>query len=242
MHVLHARGLVVGLVAAPVLLTASEALRLHVARSYVENDSDPVADVSSELDSVSSQLAPFHLAAGLDAGFAVAWLISLLAMCLALASQRPLLSLVGGLLGALSAVATGMHFAFYWVALDEFATAPNRAQVVNALASTDGSPLFAFALVAFLVSGFLAVLVLGFGLWRIGTLPLWATGALVLWLVSGILGSEAVAASLANLLLLVPFTFVARTMLRQATRHGPSSGPSTAAQDAPARQAMDPAG
>ena len=224
MHTLHARAMAAGLIAAPVLLTASEALRLHIAGAYVENESDPAADVASELASVSSQLGTFRLAASLDAAFSVTWAISLVAMSVALAGLRPKLTLVGGLLGALSAVATGMHFAFYWVALEEFATAPNRAEVVRVLAADGGSPLFAFALVSFLLSGFLALLVLGLGLWRSGILPLWATGVLVLWLVAGIVGSEIPATALANLLLVVPFGLVARSLLSRATPDRTASG------------------
>lgn len=224
MHLLHARAMAAGLVAAPVLLTASEALRLHISGAYVENDSDPAADVASELASVSSQLGTFQLAASLAAAFAIAWAISLLAMSVALAGRRPRLALVGGLLGALSAVATGMHFSFYWVALEEFATAPNRAEVVRVLAASGGSPLFAFALVSFLLSGFLALLVLGVGLWQSGTLPLWAAGVLVLWLVVGVVGSEVWAASLANLLLVVPFGLVARSLLSPSRLDRTASG------------------
>jgi hypothetical protein len=72
--------------------------------------------------------------------------------------------------------------------------------------------LLAVALVMFLLGTLLAVLASGIGLWRAHALPWWGAIGLAVWLGFVFVGSEARAAALVNLALLLPFVPVARQL------------------------------
>ena len=56
------RLLVAALFISPMLLTASELLRLRVDGAYSENETDPVADAASHLAAVADNLTAWHAA------------------------------------------------------------------------------------------------------------------------------------------------------------------------------------
>jgi len=212
MNKLHTSVFTGGLLLSPVLLTAEELLRTSAESGYVENESDPVADASSNLQTVADHLTLWHLAAYVDLAFLVAWPVALLAISVVVARSRPVLSVVSGVCGLISVLGMAFHWAFYYLALASAAQADDR-ELAARVAATDGDDvLLGIALLMFLVGTLLAVLTAGFGLWRAHALAWWGTLGLLVWLAYVVLGPESRLAALLNLALLLPFVGVARRL------------------------------
>ncbi len=175
MHPAHRITAIVALIAAPLLLTAGEFLRLLVEGSPVAHESDS-AIYRAQIDAIAANPDAwvFH-------GLAVllgttAWAVAVVAIVALIRRSRPILALVGGLLGLASAVAHGAHLGFYTVMLSVLArdarrrTGRRRCRVGGRRGDALGTVLVMFFIVTFLV----APLVLAFGLWREQAIPLWA--------------------------------------------------------------------
>ncbi|HKE68301.1 MAG TPA: hypothetical protein VKB55_03550 [Nocardioidaceae bacterium] len=212
MNRLHAHILSGGLVLSPVLITAEELVRLSVDNSYVENESDPIADAASHLQSVADNLASWHLAAYLDLAYAATWALALLAITVVLARTRPVHAAVSGLLGLVSVLGVAFHWAFYYLPLASLAEAGDRDMAAHAASTFGDDMLLVVALLAYLLGTLLAVLAAGVGLWRARALPWWGALGFVIWLGYVVLGPEARFASVLNLALLLPFAVVARRL------------------------------
>ena len=212
MNRLHTSILAGGLVISPVLLTVEELVRLTVDNQYVENETDDVLDASSHLQAVEENLSLWHTAAFLDLGYVLSWAIAMLAITIVVARSRPLLAAVVGLLGLVSSVGIAFHWAFYYLPLSGLAQEADRDLAAHAATMYGDDALIAVALLMFLLGTLLAILASGVGLWRAHALPWWGAVGLIVWLGFVFVGSEARAAALVNLALLLPFVAVAREL------------------------------
>jgi hypothetical protein len=208
----HTLILSAGLLLSPALITAEEWVRLTVDNSYVEIESDPVADAASHLQAVADRLAWWHAAAYLDLAFIATWALALLAITVVVARTRPMLAAMSGLLGLVSALGLAMHWAFYYIPLASLAQKADRDLAARAASASGDDRLLVIALLMFLLGTLLAVLGAGVGLWRAHALPWWAALGLVVWLGSVVAGTETRPAALLNLALLLPFLAVARRL------------------------------
>jgi hypothetical protein len=209
MNRLHANILSGGLLLSPVLITAEELVRLSVDDGYVENESDPVADAASHLQTVADNLASWHLAAYLDLAYAATWALALLAITVVVARTRPVLATVSGLLGLVSVLGVAFHWAFYYLPLASLAQEGDRDLAAHAASTLGDDVLLAVALLMYLLGTLLAILAASIGLWRASALRWWSTLGLVIWFGYVVLGPEARFASVLNLALLLPFVAVA---------------------------------
>jgi hypothetical protein len=212
MNRLHTSILAGGLVLSPVFLTVEELVRLTVDNAYVENESDDIADSTSHLHAVAENMSLWHTAALLDLGYLFAWAIALLAITIVVARSRPVLAAVVGLLGLVSVFGVAFHWAFYYLPLAGLAHAADRDLAARAASAYGDDVLLVVALLMFLLGTLLAVLASGIGLWRAHALPWWGAIGLAAWLAFVFVGSEARAAALVNLALLLPFVAVARQL------------------------------
>ena len=212
MNTLHSRILTGGLVLSPVLITAEELMRLTVDNTYVENESDPIADASGHLAAVANGLAWWHAAAYVNLAYAATWALALLAITLVVARTRPVAAAVCGLLGLVSVLGVALHWAFYYLPLASLAHQPDRDLAARALDAVGDDTMSVVALVMFLLGTLAAVVAAGVGLWRGRALPWWGAAGFAVWLGYVFLGSEARAAALVNLALLLPFIAVARQL------------------------------
>jgi hypothetical protein len=216
------RLLVAALFLSPVLLTASELLRLRVDGAYSENEADPVADAASHLAAVGGNLTAWHAAGFLTLGFVVVWGVALIGMAVLLGERKPKLGAVGVLVAVLATVGSALHLAFYYLPLGELATAPD-AQLAARAAALDGhDPLAAVALLLFL-AGALAPVFLASGLWRASVLPWWGMAAVLAWFGTALVGAEEQPAALLNLLLLIPAAALGRRAWYNSTHAAPVS-------------------
>jgi len=174
------RLLVAALFLSPVLLTASELLRLRVDGAYSENEADPVADAASHLGAVGGNLTAWHAAGFLTLGFVVVWGVALIGMAGLLGERRPRLGAVGVVVAVLATVGSALHVAFYYLPLGELATTPDAELAARAAALDGHDPLATVALLLFL-AGALAPVFLAIGLWRASVLPWWGMAAVLAW-------------------------------------------------------------
>ena len=226
MNKLHSRILAGGLLLSPVLITAEELARLTVDNAYVENESDPVADASAHLAAVADGLVWWHTAAYVNLAFVATWALALLAITIVVARTRPVAAAACGLLGLVSVLGVALHWGFYYLPLASLAQEPDRDLAARALDALGDDTMLVVALVMFLLGTLTAVVSAGVGLWRAHALPWWGAVGFATWLGYLVLGSEARAAALFNLALLLPFVAVARQLTPDA--HG-------ARQEEPAR-------
>jgi hypothetical protein len=226
MNRLHAHILSGGLILSPVLITANELVRTSADKGYVENESDPVADAASHLQTVADNLTAWHLAAYLDLAFIATWALALLAITVVVARARPVLAAVSGLFGLISVLGVAFHWAFYYLPLAALAQQADRDLAAHAASIMGDDVLLVVALLMFLLGTLLAVLAAMVGLWRARVLPWWGALGLVLWLGYVAIGPEARLAALLNLALLVPFVSVTRQLL-QAEDSAPQRQPAT---------------
>jgi hypothetical protein len=226
MNRLHSSVLIGGLLLSPVLITVEEVFRTTAESGYVENESDPVADASSHLQTVADHLTLWHLAAYLNLGFLFAWAVAFLAITIVVARTRPVLGVVTGVCGLISVLGTAFHWAFYYLPLASLALADDREMAAEAAATYGDDILLVIALLMFLVGTLLAVLAAGFGLWRAHALAWWGALGLLVWLGYVFVGPESRLAALLNLALLLPFIGVAR-QLTQGTEKAPQLEPAT---------------
>jgi hypothetical protein len=196
------------LLAAPVLLTASELARLRVENGRVESE-DTYRDVLSQLDAVTAHIGLWHLAAWLDLAFILTWTGALVAAVVVIHRTRPWIATLTGVTAALSIVGLSMHHAFYYQALADLAGIPDHVSTARLLAQAGSDPLSVAALLMFLLGALLTPVILGIGMWRARSLPWWAAAGFLLWLGSVLIGSEATPAALFNLALLLPFAALA---------------------------------
>ena len=221
MNAAQRRLLVAALFLSPVLLTASELLRLRVDGAYAENEADPVADAASHLAAVAGNLTTWRTAGFLTLGFVVVWGVALIGMAALLAERKPRLGAVGSLVAVLAIVGSALHLGFYYLPLGQFATAPDAELAARAAALDGHDPLATVALLLFLASA-LAPIFLAIGLWRAGVLPWWAMIAVLAWFGSAMLGAEQQSAALLNLLLLVPAAVLGRRLAQDPTQSAPA--------------------
>jgi hypothetical protein len=215
------RLLVAALFLSPVLLTASELLRLRVDGAYSENEADPVADAASHLAAVSGNLTAWHAAGFLTLGYVVVWGLALIGMAALLAERKPRLGAVGGLVAVLAIVGSALHLGFYYLPLGEFATAPDPELAARAAALDGHDPLATAALLLFL-AGALAPVFLTIGLWRAAILPWWAMVAVLAWFGTALFGAEQQSAAVLNLLLVVPAAALTRRVAQDPTHPAPA--------------------
>jgi hypothetical protein len=212
MNKLHVRILSSGLLLSPVLITAEEVARLTVDNAYLENETDPVADATAHLAAVADRLAWWHAAAYLNLAFAATWALALLAITILVSRTRPVAAAVSGLLGLISVLGVALHWAFYYLPLASLAQEPDRTLAARALDAVGSDALLVLALVMFLLGTLTAALSAGVGLWRAHALPWWGAVGFVVWLGYVFVGSEARAAAMFNLALLLPFVAVAQRL------------------------------
>ena len=216
------RLLVAALFLSPLLLTASELLRLRVDGAYVENQADPVADAASHLAAVAGNIAAWRWAGFLTLGFVTVWGVALIGMAVLLGERKPRLGPVGVVVAVLATVGSALHLAFYYLPLGQLATAGDPELAARAAALDGHDPLAAVALLLFLASA-LAPVVLAVGLWRASILPWWGMVAVLVWFGTALLGSEETPAALLNLLLLVPAAALARRRQYDPTQAAPAA-------------------
>jgi hypothetical protein len=216
------RLLVAALFLGPVLLTASELLRLRVDGAYSENEADPVADAASHLAAVGGNLTAWHAAGFLTLGFVVVWGVALIGMAALLGERKPRLGAVGVVAGVLAIVGSALHVAFYYLPLGDLATAPDAALAARAAALGGHDPLASVALLLFL-AGALAPVFLAVGLWRASVLPWWAMAAVLAWFGTALVGAEQQPAALLNLLLLVPAAALSRRVAKDRKHLAPAA-------------------
>jgi len=216
------RLMVAALFVAPLLLTASELLRLGVDGAYAENEADPVADAASHLAAVAGNLTAWHAAGFLTLGFVVVWGVALIGMAALLGERKPALGAGGVLVAVLATVGSALHLGFYYLPLGEFASSADAELAARAAALDGHDPLAAVALILFL-AGALAPVFLAVGLWRASVLPWWGMVAVLAWFGSALFGGEQQPAALLNLLLLVPAAALARRALDRPTHPAPAA-------------------
>lgn len=175
MHSAHRITAIVALIAAPLLLTAGEFLRLLVEGTPVAHESDS-AMYRAQIDAVAANPDMWVLH-----GIAVligttAWALAVVAIVVLIGRSRPILALVGGLLGLASAVAHGAHLGFYTEMLSVLGGMPaeGRDAGVAVWAATEADPLGPVLVIFFIATFLVGPLVLALGLWRAQVIPLWA--------------------------------------------------------------------
>ena len=175
MHRAHRITAAVALTAAPLLLATGEFLRLRVEGSpdYSQSDDDIYR---AQIDAIAANPDAwmFHGIAVLLG--TLAWALAVVGIVAVIGRSRPVLALVGGLLGLASAVAHGAHLGFYTVMLSVLAGMPaeERDAGVAAWAGAGGDLLGNVLVLFFIVTFLVAPLLLAFGLWRERVIPWWA--------------------------------------------------------------------
>jgi len=217
MNRLHISILAGGLILSPVFLTAEELLRTTAENGYVENESDPVADSASFLQTVADHVQLWHAAASVDLAYLCTWAIALLAVTIVVSRVRPVLGSVVGLSALASVVGVAFHWAFYYLHTASLLHVDDREMAAQVAATYGGDVLGVIALVMFLLGTLLAVVTTGVGLWRSRTLTWYGAVGLAVWLGYVFAGPEARWASLFNLALLLPFFGVVGNLARDRT-------------------------
>jgi hypothetical protein len=104
------------LVAAPLLLSASEILRKYIALGAVDSG-DPLADARTKIMQVAAHSDLWLLHSYLVLLGILAWLGAMIATAAVISARRPILGSVGGILGLASAVGYAAHLGFYTIPL-----------------------------------------------------------------------------------------------------------------------------
>jgi hypothetical protein len=175
MHPAHRITAAIALVAAPLLFATGEFLRLQVEGGvdYSQGDTDIYR---AQIDAVAANPDAwlFHGMAVLIG--TLAWALAVVAIIAVVGRSRPVLALVGGVLGLASAVAHGAHLGFYTVTMSVLGRMPadGRDAGVAVWGGTADDPLGNVLVLFFMVTFFVAPLVLAFGLWRERAMPWWA--------------------------------------------------------------------
>ena len=198
------------LVAAPLLLSASEILRKYVALGAVDTG-DPLADARIKIMQVAAHSELWLLHSYLALLGILAWLGAMIATAAVISARRPILGLVGGILGLASAVGYAAHLGFYTIPLG--ISAGMADQELDAAATfevaAEGDSFLAAMVLFFILTMVLSQFVLGFGLWRARVVPWWAAACLPLAAALNLEPGSNPAWGLVWLLPLIPFLFVA---------------------------------
>lgn len=198
------------LVAAPLLLSASEILRKYVALGAADTG-DPLADARTKIMQVAVHSDLWLLHSYLTLLGIMAWLGAMIATAAVISARRPVLGLVGGILGIASAVGYATHLGFYTIPLGISAGMADQeldAAATVAVAAEADSFLLAMVLF-FILTMVLSQFVLGFGLWRARVVPWWAAACLPLAAVLSLEPGPSPLWGLVPLLPIIPFLFVA---------------------------------
>jgi hypothetical protein len=197
------------LVAAPLLLSASEILRKYVALGAVETG-DPFADARSKIMQIAAHSELWLLHSCLALLGILAWLGAVIATAAVISARRPLLGLVAGILGSASAIGYATHLGFYTIPLG--ISAGMADQQLDAAAAFEvageADPFLAAMVLFFILTMVSSHFVLGFGLWRAQVAPWWAAACLPLAAALSLEPGASPLWGLVPLLPLIPFLFV----------------------------------
>jgi hypothetical protein len=155
------------LVAAPLLLSASEILRKYIALGAVDTG-DPLADARTKIMQVAAHSDLWLLHSYLVLLGILAWLGAMIATAAVISARRPILGSVGGILGLASAVGYAAHLGFYTIPLGISAGMADQeldSAAAFEVAAEDSSFLAAMVLF-FILAMVSSQFVLGIGLWR----------------------------------------------------------------------------
>jgi hypothetical protein len=213
---INRRLLVLSLLAAPVLLSASEMVRKYVAQGEVDSG-NALVDARDKIANVAAEPGLWQLHSYLTLVGVLAWMGAMIAATAVVSSRRPVLGALGGVLGLSSAVGYATHLGFYTVPLGS--SAGLARQDLDAAASVwVGGDADAFTLVLvffFIATMVLGQLVVGLGLWRAQAVPWWAALCLPLSVALTLEPGSNPLWGLAMMLPLIPFLFVARRLVGQ---------------------------
>lgn len=209
------RSLAAALVAAPLLLTASEVVRKYVAWGEVDSE-DPLTDARDKLMHVAAQPDLWLLHSYLTLFGILAWLGAMIATAAAVGARRPVLGLFAGVLGLGSAVGYAAHLGFYTIPIGISAGLSGEQfdAAVTFWAAGDGDPFLESVILFFIAAMVIGQLVIGFGLWRARAVPWWAAACLPLSVALTLEPGRHPLWGSAMLLPLIPFLFIA-----EGTRH-----------------------
>ena len=216
------------LVAAPVLLASSEVVRKYVARGEVDTG-DPFLDARDKIIQVAAQPDLWLLHSYLTLLGILAWLGAMIAATAVISARRPVLGLVGGVLGLGSVVGYAAHLGFYTIPLG--VSAGLADQDLDAAATVwvagESDPFSSAMVLFFIVTMVFGQLALGFGLWRAQAAPWWAAACLPLSAALNLNPGSSPLWGLVMLLPLIPFLFLAIKEPEQPVQqHHPAAVPS----------------
>jgi hypothetical protein len=197
------------LVAAPLLLSASEILRKYVALGAVDTG-DPLADARSKIMQVAAHSELWLLHSSLALLGILAWLGAMIATAAVISARRPILGLVGGVLGLASAVGYAAHLGFYTIPLGISAGMADQDLDGAATFEVAGEadPFLGAMVLFFILTMVSSQFVLGFGLWRARVAPWWAAACLPLAAALSLEPGPSPLWGLVPLLPIIPFLFV----------------------------------
>ena len=217
------------LVAAPLLLASGEMLRKYVARGEV-NTGEPFLDARDKIMQVAAQPDLWLLHSYLTLLGILAWLGAMIATTAVISARRPVLGLVGGVLGLGSVVGYAAHLGFYTIPLGISAGLADQDLDAAATVWVAGeSDRFSSAMVLFFIATMtFGQLTLGFGLWRAQAAPWWAAACLPLSAVLNLNPGSSPLWGLVMLPPLIPFLFIATKEPEQRLQqHHPAAVPSS---------------
>lgn len=198
------------LLAAPLLLASSEVVRKYVALGEV-NSGDPIVDARDKILQVAAHPDLWLLHSYLTLLGILAWLGAMIAITAAIMPRRPVLGILGGILGLGSAIGYAAHLGFYTIPLG--VSAGMAEQDLDAAATVwvagDGDPFTEAMVLFFITTMVLGQLVLGLGLWRARAVPWWAAACLPLSAALNLEPGSSPLWGLVMLLPLIPFLFIA---------------------------------
>lgn len=198
------------LVSAPLLLSASEILRKYVALGAVDTG-DPLADTRSKIMQVAAHSELWLLHSYLTLLGILAWLGAMIATAAVISARRPMLGLVGGILGFASALGYAAHLGFYTIPLGISAGMADQELdgAVRFEVAAEADPFLAAMVLFFILTMVLSQFVLGFGLWRARVVPWWAAACLPLAATLSLEPGHSPLWGLVPLLPIIPFLYVA---------------------------------
>jgi hypothetical protein len=205
--------LATSLLAAPVLLSASEVIRKYVARGEVESG-DAVLDARDKIAQVAAEPGLWQLHSYLTLVGVLAWLGAMIAVTAVVSARRPILGAIGGVLGVGSGLGYAAHIGFYTVPLGTAAGLGGEEldAAATVWAAGDGDGFSAAVVLVFIATMVFGQLVIGLGLWRAHVAPWWAAACLPLSVALTLDPGRSPLWGLPMLLLVVPFAMVARSL------------------------------
>jgi len=198
------RMLTAGLIAAPLLMTAAEAVRLSIPSA--ESD-------AAKLAVIAAHRGTWEVFAWLTLAQALAWTVAAIGLVEALRDRRPRTAALGGAVTLTGAVAFAMHQMQYVEVNAVLSSSPDYIKVVDQV-GISGTAMEDATVVIQLVGLWLGPIILAAALARADLLAWWKFACVPTWVVLFVFtGSISVVFAAVHLLLLPPFLAAAQLLV-----------------------------